>query len=296
MNAVATSPGQVTSQVNQMSLASPHDEKPGCLALDEHGRAPSPATSLITDARPDVAPMDPSFCPEVPPASSVVGTSPVSLFLRSTGGKVRLSETMVQYQSLEDLPNEVLFHIMGFLDVNDLLSTSRTSHLLRDISQAPILHHYRLLRVRTDLTSRLWSPSRPSLADLIARSIFRTNTSIVSRRLARSLVSIRLSRRLAARPSAASLVERSVLPKECVPGMSSVHVAPAIVAKKKAIEKEKVKDGLRQWIASRWRREVRERQDGSCCVSYQAIFFLSSGHDSGEELAALGNGSHPVVW
>jgi hypothetical protein len=89
-----------------------------------------------------------------------------------------------------------------------------------------------------------------------------THTSIVSRKLARSLVSIRLSRRLAARPSAAALVERSVLPKECVPGMASVHVAPAIVAKKKAIEKERVKDGLRQWIASRWKREVKERQDG----------------------------------
>ena len=44
--------------------------------------------------------------------------------------------------------------------------------------------------------------------------------------------------------------------------MTPVHIAPAIVAKKKAVEKEKVKDGLRQWIASRWRREVRERQDG----------------------------------
>jgi hypothetical protein len=71
-----------------------------------------------------------------------------------------------------------------------------------------------------------------------------------------------LSRRLATRPSAASLVERSVLPKECVPGMASVHVAPALVAKKKAVEKERVKDGLRQWIAYRWKREVRERQDG----------------------------------
>ncbi|RGP76121.1 f-box domain-containing [Fusarium sporotrichioides] len=262
MNTVATSPGQVTSQVHQMSLASPHHKKPDCLALDKDGRAPSPATSRITDARPGAALVNPRSCSEVPPTSSAVGTSPVSLFLRSSEGKIRLPEAIVQYQSLEDLPNEVLFHIMGFLDVNDLLSTSRTSHLLRDISQAPILHHYRLLRARKDLTLRLWSPSRPSLADLIARSIFRTNTSIVSRRLARSLVSIRLSRRLAARPSAASLVERSVLPKECVPGMASVHVAPAIVAKKKAIEKEKVKDGLRQWIASRWKREVRERQDG----------------------------------
>jgi len=29
--------------------------------------------------------------------------------------------------SLSNLPNEILFHILGFLDVSDLLSTSRVS-------------------------------------------------------------------------------------------------------------------------------------------------------------------------
>jgi hypothetical protein len=110
-----------------MSLASPHHENPNCLVLNEDGRAPSPATSLVTDARPDIASMDPNFYPGVPPDSSIVGTSPVSVFFSSTGGKVGLPEAIVQHQSLEDLPNEVLFHIMGFLDVNDLLSTSRVS-------------------------------------------------------------------------------------------------------------------------------------------------------------------------
>lgn len=83
----------------------------------------------------------------------------------------------------------------------------------------------------------------------------------MSRRLAWSLVSIRLSRRLAARPSAAALVERSVLPKECVPGMAGVYVAPGLVAKRLAIEKQKVKDGLRRWIAAKWKGEVREREE-----------------------------------
>ena len=85
---------------------------------------------------------------------------------------------------------------------------------------------------------------------------------MVSRRLGRSLVSIRLSRRLAARPSAEALVQRAVLPQECVPGMASpVHVAPAIVARRRAIERERVKDGLRRWVAAKWRREVREREE-----------------------------------
>ncbi|RDA90826.1 hypothetical protein CP533_1539 [Ophiocordyceps camponoti-saundersi (nom. inval.)] len=163
--------------------------------------------------------------------------------------------------SLQHMPNEILLNILGFLDVNDLLSTSRTSHLFRSLSTSPVLQLYRLRRSRALLPPLLANPGRPSLADLMARSIFLTHTSIVSRRLARSLVSIRLSRRLAARPSAEALVERAVLPKECVPGMSPVLVSPAIVARRKAIEKERLKDGLRRWIASKWTGEVREREE-----------------------------------
>ncbi|KAL2878442.1 hypothetical protein SGCOL_006152 [Colletotrichum sp. CLE4] len=146
-----------------------------------------------------------------------------------------------------------MLHILGYLDAN---------HHLRHLSLSPILHHYRLRHTRAILPPLLSSPSRPSLAELIARSIFLTHTSVVSRRLARSLVSIRLSRRLASRPSAEALVERAVLPPECVPGMSMVQVAPALVAKRRAIEKEKVKDGLRKWVEGVWKGEVRQREEG----------------------------------
>ncbi|KAM5371337.1 hypothetical protein ACJZ2D_008035 [Fusarium nematophilum] len=260
MKPVATSSDQLTSQTRRLSLCSPRPDDPGSLALAEGERAFSPASVAAADAQPPVASMVPSLPREV--ARPAFPDVHVLVAETDLCGVVGVRGVLPRPTCLENLPNEVLFHIMGFLDVSDLLSTSRTSHLLRDISRAPVLHHYRLRRVRTDLPSLLWSPSRPSLADLIARSIFMTHTSVVSRRLARSLVSIRLSRRLATRPSAASLVERAVLPRECVPGMAPVHVAPAIVAKKKAIEKERVKDGLRQWIASKWKREVRVRQEG----------------------------------
>ncbi|KAK3315797.1 hypothetical protein B0H66DRAFT_604112 [Apodospora peruviana] len=164
-----------------------------------------------------------------------------------------------------DLPNEVLLQILGYLDVCDLLVTSRTSHHLRRLSLAPILHHLRLRRTRAILPPMLASPSRPSLADLIRRSIFMTNTTVVSRKLARSLVAIRLSRRLAARPSAEALVERCVLPPECIPGKGidgSGIVAPALVARKRAVERERVKDGLRRWVGSVWRGEVQIREEG----------------------------------
>lgn len=104
----------------------------------------------------------------------------------------------------------------------------------------------------------LVSASRPTLADLIARHIFLTHTTQISRRLARSLVTIRLSRRLPLRPSAKSLVLRGVLPGECVEG----SVAPGLVAKKRAVERERLKDGLRKWVDGFWKGKVQERGEG----------------------------------
>jgi len=57
------------------------------------------------------------------------------------------------------------------------------------------------------------------------------------------------------------LVQRCVLPRECVPGLSAVHVAPALVARRRAIEKERLKDGLRSWVGDVWKGEVRQRRE-----------------------------------
>ncbi|KAI0420931.1 hypothetical protein F5X98DRAFT_312309 [Xylaria grammica] len=164
--------------------------------------------------------------------------------------------------SLDRLPNEILMQILGFLDVGDLLITSRINHHFRTLSLAPILHTYRLQRARILLPPLLTSPSRPTLAELIARHIFLTHTTQISRRLARNLVAIRLSRRLPQRPSAETLVQRGVLPPECVPGCGCAPISPALVAKRRAVEKEKLKDGLRRWVGGVWRGEVKERSEG----------------------------------
>ncbi|KAI0437584.1 hypothetical protein F4803DRAFT_142362 [Xylaria telfairii] len=164
--------------------------------------------------------------------------------------------------NLDCLPNEILMQILGFLDVSDLLTTSRINHHFRTLSLAPILHTYRLQRVRILLPPLLTSPSRPTLTELIARHIFLTHTTQISRRLARNLVAIRLSRRLPQRPSAETLVQRGVLPPECVPGCGCAPIAPALVAKRRAVEKEKLKDGLRRWVGGAWRGEVKERSEG----------------------------------
>jgi hypothetical protein len=60
------------------------------------------------------------------------------------------------------------------------------------------------------------------------------------------------------RPSAEALVQRGVLPGECVEG----SVAPGLVAKKRAVERERLKDGLRRWVGGVWKGEVRERGEG----------------------------------
>lgn len=39
-------------------------------------------------------------------------------------------------------------------------------------------------------------------------------------------------------------------------------MAPALVAKRRAVERERVKDGLRRWVGSVWRGEVNERAEG----------------------------------
>lgn len=42
--------------------------------------------------------------------------------------------------------------------------------------------------------------------------------------------------------------------------MCSIHVSPGLVAKRKAIERENVKDRLRRWIGGKWKGEVQERE------------------------------------
>lgn len=99
----------------------------------------------------------------------------------------------------------------------------------------------------------------------MARRIFLTNTTVVSRKLARSLTAIRLSRRLAVRPPPEALVARAVLPPECLPPPigGGVVVAPALVARRREVERERVKDGLRRWVGSvwegRWRQMAEDR-------------------------------------
>jgi hypothetical protein len=146
--------------------------------------------------------------------------------------------------SLSSFPDELLLHILTYLDLPDLLSLSRTSHALRTLSLDPILHASRLHRASITLSHSL--PLRPSLSELMAQRIYVTRTTLAARRLGRSLVMIKLNKKLRGRPSVESLVEWGVLPEECF--RKEGRVSPALVEKKRMVERERVRDFLRSWV------------------------------------------------
>lgn len=188
--------------------------------------------------------------------------------------------------SLLMLPDELLLTILSHLDIPDrkhlliillrlpflphvyhvqyavitnpsplptVLSTTRTSHHLRTLSLDPLLHTHRLQRSSYTLSHSL--SLRPSLAELMAHRIYITRTTLAARSLGRNLIKIKLNRQLLKRPSAEELVTKGVLPGECLRG-----VAPGIVERKRRVERERVKDGLRGWVGE-WRRRGGERRD-----------------------------------
>ncbi|TVY19877.1 hypothetical protein LARI1_G001742 [Lachnellula arida] len=157
--------------------------------------------------------------------------------------------------SLNILPDELLLTILSHLDIPDLLSTTRTSHRLRTLSLDPLLHTTRLHRASTTLSYSL--PLRPSLAQLMAHRIYITRTTLAARHLGRNLIKIKLNRSLLKRPSKEELVGRGVLPRECV----VEGLAPGLVEVKRRVERERVKDTLREWVGE-WRRRGWESRKG----------------------------------
>ena len=174
----------------------------------------------------------------------------------------------VQRVDLPNLPPELLLHTLSYLDLPDLLSVSRTSHTFRSLTLDPLLHIQRLHGYRYFLSHYL--PNRPSLSSIRPPSgtIYLTHAHCAARALSRKLVSLRLKRKLSQRPDASSLVQRNVLPAEVYaysydtsPGKGrKAGVAPSLVGAKRSIERERVKDSLRNWLEGRPATAERERR------------------------------------
>jgi len=167
--------------------------------------------------------------------------------------------------SVAALPDELLLHVLSFLDIPDLLNASRINHRIRTLTQDPLLHTARLARASS--TIERYIPVRPSLAELMVQRIYITRTTLVARNLGRNLIKIKLNRQLSRRPSPEALVQKGVLPSECLyhegrkgRGVGG-WVAPSLIETKRRVEKEKVKDGLRRWIEEKWRTRGSELRD-----------------------------------
>ncbi|KAK3075042.1 hypothetical protein LTR53_002013 [Teratosphaeriaceae sp. CCFEE 6253] len=164
------------------------------------------------------------------------------------------------------LPSELLLRVLHFLEINDLLSTSRVSHHLRILSVDPLLHRLRLrysqARVGHLLRRR---PPLNSLQPPIS-TIYLTRTHVAARRLHWSLVCIRLQRCLSRRPKLSTLLSANILPKECCRYdrrsgeiIWGEGVAGAVVERKRRVEREHLRDGLRVWL-ERKAAKIRARQ------------------------------------
>ena len=77
---------------------------------------------------------------------------------------------------------------------------------------------------------------------------------------------IKLNRQLSRRPTIHALIEKGVLPAECYlyhsQGSSSRLVAPALVETKRKIERERIKDVLRNWVG--------KLRDRTACATLEA--------------------------
>jgi F-box-like/RPEL repeat len=153
---------------------------------------------------------------------------------------------MVQFASL---PPEIILQIFAFLAVPDLLSLSRTSHNLRTLAVDPVLHAQRLHSASQTLAHYL--PLRPSLDSIRPPNsfIYLTRTHLIARSISRSLITIRLSRKLSQRPDSMELVGRGILPKECT--SYSSPVSPALISAHRSILRERLKNGLRRKLQRR---------------------------------------------
>jgi hypothetical protein len=131
------------------------------------------------------------------------------------------------------------------------------SHRLRSVSLDRVLHLQRLHRSSVYLS--LFLPQRPPLRSLQppASAIYLTRTHVAARHLHFRLLSATLNRSLSRRPSISSLVNARILPKDCCHrdrlSGEIIVTHSKIFERKRKLELEKFKEGLRSWLEKKAR-------------------------------------------
>lgn len=100
-------------------------------------------------------------------------------------------------------------------------------------------------------------------------AIYLTSTHLAARRLHYSLVCIRLNRSLSRRPTLSALVSANIVPHECCrvdrtsgEFLWGAGVAGALLERKRRVEREQLKEGLRVWLERKAGRIRSRRKDG----------------------------------
>lgn len=110
--------GQLTSQADRLSLASSPPPRDDALTI-----------TTAAGARPSRYTSTPTFVSTSTPITARASAPPGGHHSVHVELELELwSSSWVARPSLEYLPNEVLLHVLDFLDVYDLLATSRVSH------------------------------------------------------------------------------------------------------------------------------------------------------------------------
>lgn len=118
-------------------------------------------------------------------------------------------------------------------------------------------------------------PRRPTLQSLQppAAMIYLSKTHVAARKLHWSLVCIRLQRSLLRRPKISTLVSNNILPPECCKYdrksgeiVWGTGVAGALVERKRRVEKEQIKEGLKVWLERKAREIGTRKKEGGVGV------------------------------
>lgn len=134
------------------------------------------------------------------------------------------------------------------------------------LSFDPLLHRIRLRCSQSRVDHLL--KHRPPLYRLQPpnATIYLTRTHVAARRLHWSLVCIRLNRSLSRRPKLSALIAANILPKECCKHdrhsgevIWGSGVAGTLIERKRRVEREHIRDGLRVWL-ERKATQIRARQ------------------------------------
>ncbi|RMX83114.1 hypothetical protein D0869_05560 [Hortaea werneckii] len=174
--------------------------------------------------------------------------------------------------SLCHLPDELLLRVLYFLDIPDLLYTSRTCRHLRLLSLDPLLHCLRLRYSQARISHLL--RRRPPVTTLQPpiSTIYLTRTHLAARRLHWSLICIRLGRALSRRSKLSTLVSKNIVPRECCKrDISSgdiiwgTGIAGALLERKRRVEREHICNGLRVWL-ERKANQIQVRQKDAAGV------------------------------